>query len=97
MVQKVAGTCMREEQRRELQVLSDAEAHPKVRTSYSFKDQPELAATARRIGMEPVPHMINIKMDSTIPNGPMIYLMGINESGRKRLKSLRLKLAVEQR
>jgi len=88
---------MREEQRRELQVLSDAAAHPKVRTSYSFKDQPELAATARRIGMEPVPHMIKIKMDSTIPNGPMVCLMGINESGSKRLKSLRIKLSVERR
>jgi hypothetical protein len=88
---------MRDEQRREFQVLSDAEAHPKVRTSYSFKDEPELAATARRIGMEPVPRMIKIKMESTTPSGPRVCLMGINESGRKRLRSLRIKLAVERR
>jgi hypothetical protein len=89
---------MREEQKRELQVLSDAEAYPNHRKHYSFKDDPELAATARRVGMEPVPHMIEIKMsESATLGGPVVYLMGINESGRKRLKSLRMKLTAEER
>ena len=89
---------MREEQKRELQVLSDAEAYPNHRKHYSFKDDPDLAATARRVGMEPVPHMIKVKMsESATLDGPVVYLMGINESGRKRLKSLRMKLTAEER
>ena len=89
---------MREEQKRELQVLSDAAAYPNLRTQYSFKDDPELAATARRVAMEPVPHMIKIKLtDSPTPRGPVVYLVGINESGRKRLRALRMKAATEQR
>ena len=89
---------MREEQKRELQVLSDADAYPNLSRHYSFRDDPELAATARRVGMEPVPHMIKIKMsESATLDGPVVYLMGINESGRKRLKALRMKLAAEER
>ena len=89
---------MREEQQRELQVLSDADASPKLRKQYSFKADPELAATARRLAMAPVPHMIDIEMsESPAPNGPVVYLMGINESGKKRLRALRAKLAAEQR
>jgi hypothetical protein len=89
---------MREEQRRELQVLSDADASSSLRKHYSFKDNPELAATARRLAMVPVPHMIDIEMsESPAPDGPVVYLMGINESGKKRLRTLRAKLAIEQR
>jgi hypothetical protein len=46
---------MTHEEHRELEILSAAEAHPKVRTHYNFKTDPELAATARRLGMVPVP------------------------------------------
>jgi hypothetical protein len=89
---------MREEQQRELQVLSDADASAQLRKQYSFKDDPELAATARRLAMAPIPHMINIEMSaSPTPDGPVVYLIGLNESGKKRLRVLRAKLAAEQR
>jgi hypothetical protein len=44
---------MTHEEQREFLVLSDAEAFPKLRRFYSFKDDPELAATARRLGRKP--------------------------------------------
>jgi hypothetical protein len=87
---------MRAEQKRELEVLSDAEACPELRKYYSFKDDPELAATARRLGMEPVPQMIKISK-GTVPGEPMIELIGITDSGRKRLRVLRARRAAEQR
>jgi hypothetical protein len=88
---------MTHEERRELQVLSDAEAHPKLRNySYSFRSNPELAATARRLGRKPVPHMIEIS-ESPTPDGITIYLIRIHESGKSRLSELRIKLASEQR
>jgi hypothetical protein len=89
---------MREEQQRELQVLSDADASSSLRKHYSFKDDPELAATARRLAMAPVPHMIDIEMsESPASDGPVVYLIGINELGKKRLRALRAKLAIEER
>ena len=87
---------MTHEEQRELQVLSDAEAYPKIRRyDYSFKSEPELAATARRLGRKPVPHMIEIS-ETPMPGGPMVYLIRIHESGKARLRELRLKLAAER-
>jgi hypothetical protein len=82
------------ERQRELQVLSDAESSPKLGRYYSFKDDPELAATAKRLGMGPVPYMIDIS-ESPTPGGPAVHLIGIREPGKRRLKALRAKLAAE--
>jgi hypothetical protein len=74
-----------------------ADASPKLCKHYSFKDDPQLAATATRLAMAPVLHMIKIKVaQSPTPNGPVVYQMGINEAGKKRLRALRVKLAAEQ-
>jgi hypothetical protein len=77
---------------RELQVLSDTDAPP-IRRHYSFKKEPELAATARRLGREPVPGMIEVA-EKLMPGGPAVSLIRIRESGRSRLRELRLKQAV---
>jgi hypothetical protein len=83
---------MTHEERRELQVLSDAEALPKLgKYYYNFKSEPELAATARRLGRKPVPHMIEISESAN-----QIYLIRMHESGKVRLSELRTKLAAEQ-
>jgi hypothetical protein len=88
---------MTHEEQRELQVLSDAEAYPRLpKYYYSFKSEPELAATARRLGRTPVPHMIEISEIPT-PDGLTVYLLRILESGKSRLGELRLKLVAEQR
>jgi hypothetical protein len=88
---------MTHEEQGELQVLSDAEAYPKIRRYYySFKNEAELAVTARRLGRTPVPHMIEISESST-PDGLRVFLTRIHESGKARLSELRAKLAAEQR
>ena len=87
---------MTHEEHRELEILSAAEAHPKLRTHYSFSTDPELAATARRLGMVPVPQMIDVS-ERLMPGGPAVCLAGIHESGKARLRALRAKLAAEQR
>jgi len=87
---------MTHEEQRELQVLSDAEAYPKLRRYYySFKSDPELAATARRLGRTPAPHLIDIS-ESPTADGLTVYLIRIHESGKARLGELRLKLEAEQ-
>jgi len=86
---------MTHEEQRELQVLSDAEAPPILGRSYSFKDEPELAATARRLGREPLPRMIEVS-EKAMPGGLAVLLISIRESGRARLRELRLKRAAEQ-
>lgn len=87
---------MTHEEQRELQVLSDAEAYPKLRKyNYNFKSEPELAATARRLGRKPVPHLIEVS-ESPIADGPTVYLVRILESGKARLMELRAKVSDEQ-
>jgi hypothetical protein len=78
------------EEQRELQVLSDAEARPVLGKAYSFKNEPELAATARRLGREPLPRMIEVS-EKPAPGGLMVHLIRIRESGKTRLRELRLK------
>jgi hypothetical protein len=90
------GTAMAHEKQRELQALSDAEAYPRLRRYYSFKNEAELAATARRLGREPAPHIVEIS-ERPMPDGPTVYLIRIYESGRMRLRELRVKLAADQR
>ena len=87
---------MTDEEHRELEILSDAEAYPRIRSHYSFKTEPELASTARRLGMVPVPHLIEIT-ESPMPGGPTVYLVKIRPAGKARLRALRLKLAAAQR
>jgi hypothetical protein len=87
---------MTHEEHRELEILSAAEVYPTVRMHYSFKTDPELAATARRLGMVPVPNFIHVS-ESPMPGGPTVYLIKIRETGRVRLRALRVKLAAEQR
>ncbi|HSY08897.1 MAG TPA: hypothetical protein VK820_10240 [Steroidobacteraceae bacterium] len=87
---------MTHEEHRELQVLADAEAPPALGRCYSFEKEPELAATARRLGREPVPRLIDVA-EKPISGGSAIYLIKIRESGKARLRYLRLKLAEEQR
>jgi hypothetical protein len=77
-------------------VLSDAEAPPILGRHYSFQKEPELAATARRLGREPGPRMIEVA-ETSMPGGLMVHLIRIRESGRARLRELRLKWAAEQR
>jgi hypothetical protein len=84
---------MTHEEQRELQVLSDAEELGK---SYSFKKEPELAATARRLGREPMPRMIEVTEKPMI-DGLAVYLLRIREPGKTRLRELRLKLLAERR
>jgi hypothetical protein len=84
---------MTHEKQRELQVPIDAEAPPILGRHYSFKKEPELAATARRLGREPVPGMIEVA-EKLMPGGPAVSLIRIRESGRSRLGELRLKQAV---
>jgi len=84
------------EERRELQVLSDAETPPLLGKYYSFNHEPELAATSRRLGREPLPRLIKVS-ETLMPSGPAIHLIRIREAGRARLRELRLKLAAEQR
>jgi hypothetical protein len=86
---------MTHEEHRELQVLSDAEAPPILGRHYSFQNEPELAATARRLGSEPVPRMIEVA-EKTMPGGPAVSLIRIRESGMARLRELRLKLLTER-
>jgi hypothetical protein len=81
---------MTHEEQRELQVRSDAEAPPILGRSYSFKNEPELAATARRLGREPLPRMIEVSEKPT-PGGATVYLIRIRESGTARLRELRSK------
>jgi hypothetical protein len=88
---------MTHEEQRELNVLSDADAYPKLQSYYySFKKEPELAATARRLGRKPVPQMIDVSEVSE-PGGLTIYVTRIHESGKARLRELQAKLAAEQR
>jgi hypothetical protein len=88
---------MTHEEQRELQVLLDAEAYPKLRSHcYSFKREPELAATARRLGRKPVPHLIEVS-EVPEPGGLTVYLTRIHESGKARLSELRAKQATEVR
>lgn len=87
---------MTHEEQRELQVLSDAETPPILGRHYSFKSEPELAATARRLGREPLPRMIEVA-EKPMQGGPAVHLVRLRESGRARLRELRLKLAAEQR
>ena len=49
---------MTHEEQRELQVLSGAEVPTLFGKYYSFRDEPELVATARRLAWEPFPRMI---------------------------------------
>jgi hypothetical protein len=85
---------MTHEELRKLEILSAAEACPNVRRHYSFNTEPELAATTRRLGRVPVPHLIDIS-ESPMPGGPMVYLIRIREVGKTRLRALRAKLARE--
>jgi len=87
---------MTHEESRELQVLSAAEGHPLALPHYSFTKDPELAATARRLGREPTPHLIEV-VERPIMEGPAIYPVRIRESGKARLTKLRAKLVAEQR
>jgi len=87
---------MRHEEQRELQVLSDAEAPPILGRCYSFKKEPELAATARRLGRETLPRLIEVS-EKTMLDSPAICLLRIREPGKARLRELRLKLLAEQR
>jgi len=87
---------MTHEELRELQVLVDADAPPILGRHYSFEKEPELAATARRLGREPVPGMIKVA-EKVMPSGPAVSLIRIRESGRSRLRELRLKQLAEQR
>jgi hypothetical protein len=87
---------MTHEEQRELQVLADAEAPPVLGRHYSFKNEPELAATARRLGRDPLPRMIEVS-EKPMPGGPAVYLIRIRESGRARLRELRLKQAADER
>jgi hypothetical protein len=86
---------MTHEERRELQVLSDAEAPPILGKYYSFKMDPELAATARRLAREPLPRMLEVS-EKSAASGPAVHLIRIREAGRERLRELRLKLAAER-
>ena len=80
---------MREVQRRELQVLCDADASPKLRKHYSYKDDPELAATARRLAMAPVPHVIKIEEPrSPTPDGARDLSDGNQRVGQEAAESL---------
>jgi hypothetical protein len=81
---------MTHEEERELQVLSDAEARPLLGRYYSFKSDPELAATARRLGREPAPRLIEVS-ETVTPLGPAICVTSIREAGKSRLRYLRLK------
>jgi hypothetical protein len=87
---------MTHEEERELKVLADAEAPPILGRHYSFTKDPELAATARRLGREPLPRMIEVA-EKPMVGGPAISLIRIREAGRARLRELRLKRAAEQR
>jgi len=87
---------MTHEEQRELQVLAEAEVPPILGRHYSFKNEPELAATARRLGREPLSRMIEVA-EKPMPDGPAVYLTRIREPGRARLRELRLKQAAEQR
>lgn len=87
---------MTHEEQRELQVLSDAETPPILGRHYSLKNEPELAATARRLGRDHLPRMIEVA-EKPMPDGPAVYLVRIRESGRARLRELRLKQVAEQR
>ena len=82
---------MTHEEERELKVLSDAEAPALQGCFYSFRKEPELAATARRLGRTPVPHMIEIA-ESPESGGRRVYLIRIREPGRARLRELRLRV-----
>jgi hypothetical protein len=84
------------EEQRELQVLSDAEAPPILGRHYSFIKEPELAATARRLGRDPSPRMIEVA-EKPMRDGPAVLLIRIREAGRARLRDLRLKKAAEHR
>ena len=86
---------MTHEERRELKVLSDAESPPILGRYYSFKKEPELAATARRLGREPAPRLIEVS-EVSLPTGPAVYLAKLREAGQARLRELRLKLISEQ-
>jgi hypothetical protein len=85
---------MTHEEQRELQVLSEAEAPPVLGRAYSFTNEPELAATARRLAREPLPRMIEVS-EKPAPCGHMVHLIRIRESGKARLRELRLKQAAE--
>jgi len=87
---------MTHEEQRELQVLSDAEALPTPGSYYSFKTDPELAATARRLAREPSPRLIEVS-ERPMTGGLAVHLIGLREAGKVRLRELRLKLAAEQR
>jgi hypothetical protein len=73
---------MTHEEHRQLEFLPAAEANPKLRTHYSFSIDPELAATAVRLGMVPVPQMIDVS-ERLMPGGPAVYLVGIHDSERR--------------
>jgi hypothetical protein len=87
---------MTHEELRELQVLAAAEAPPLLGKSYSFKTEPELAATARRLAREPVPRMLEV-LEKSVLGGPAVQLIKIREAGKARLAELRLKVTAEQR
>jgi hypothetical protein len=87
---------MTHEEQRELQVLSDAEAPPILGKYYSFRTDPELAATARCLSREPSPRLIEVS-EKPITGGPAVHLIRLREAGRARLRELRLKLAAAQR
>jgi hypothetical protein len=87
---------MTHEEQRELQVLSDAEAPPLLGKYYSFNKEPELAATARRLAREPLPRMLEVS-EKAMLGGPAVHVIKIRESGRARLRELRLKQAAEKR
>jgi hypothetical protein len=86
---------MTHEEQRELQVLSDAEAPPLLGRYYNFREEPELAATARRLAREPLPRMLEVS-EKPMAGGPAVHLIRIRESGKVRLRELRLKLAAER-
>jgi hypothetical protein len=86
---------MTHEELRELRVLSDAEAPPVLGRYYSFKTDPELAATARRLAREPSPRMLEVS-EKPATGGPAVHLIRIREPGRERLRELRLKLTAER-
>jgi hypothetical protein len=82
---------MTHEEQRELRVLSDAEAPTVLSRYYSFKDEPKMATTARRLGREPVPNLIQVS-EGSASAGPAIVVASIKESGKARLRELRSRL-----
>lgn len=59
-------------------------------------NEPELAATARRLGREPLPRMIEVS-ETSMQGGAAVFLIRIREPGKARLRELRLKVAAKRR